>query len=501
MIPAILLFHDRPQTAAHLPDAPFFLTTMHFPERKYFQRELYSVTVFSIEENVMPRINKLFSVLTLFILLTITMVSPAYAFDGRSGDKIVIQAGDVVNDDLYIGSNDFVLDGTVNGDVVAFAQTVTVNGTVNGDLMTAAQTVVVNGTVTGDVRMAGSVLFVGEKARIGGDILGAGYSLEVRKGSTVGRDVVYAGGQILLGADVTRNVSAATSALEIDGNVGGDIKADVGEAGQTRTGPPPPMFMSQSTVPVPMVKKGLTIDPAARIAGNLAYTQRTDLSFPGGVVAGKITRTQPAVDQNRPSPQDTARLKIMTWGFNVIRSLATLLLLGLFLLWLFPAFTKGLSEKLNAKPWPSLWWGVVTFAGFFFALLLIVFVTILGALLFGTLTLGGLSAAIVFIGILAFFATILAFVLAASFMAKIVFGITLGKWILVRANSPLAEHKYWPMVIGVAFIVIVVGLLTFPLIPGFLGGLLDFMIILFGLGALWLWGREGLFKKPVTTVM
>ena len=147
----------------------------------------------------MSKTHKLISILTLFFLLTIALVSPAYAFDGRSGDKIVIQAGDIVNDDLYVGANEFVLDGTVNGDVVAFAQTVTINGTVNGDLITAAQTVVVNGKVTGGIRMAGSVLFVGEKAGIGGDILGAGYSLEVRKGSTVGRDVVFAGGQILLG--------------------------------------------------------------------------------------------------------------------------------------------------------------------------------------------------------------------------------------------------------------------------------------------------------------
>ena len=97
--------------------------------------------------------HKLLSVLVLFMLLTITFVSPAYAFDGRSGDKIVIQAADVINDDLYVGANEFALEGTVNGDVVAFAQTVTVNGTVNGDLITAAQTVVVNGVVTGDIRM------------------------------------------------------------------------------------------------------------------------------------------------------------------------------------------------------------------------------------------------------------------------------------------------------------------------------------------------------------
>jgi cytoskeletal protein CcmA (bactofilin family) len=466
-----------------------------------FRENLIPFPVFLSKENAMSKIYKLFSALTLFILLTITMVSPAYAFDGRSGDKIVVQAGDTINDDLYVGANEFVLDGTVNGDVIAFAKTVTVDGTVNGDLTTAAQTVVVNGTVTGDIRMAGSVLFVGEKARISGDIVGAGYSLEVRKGSTVGRDVIFAGGQVLLGADVTRNVSIATSALEIDGNVGGDVNAQVGEAGQTRSGPPPTMYMQQSTVPVPVVKEGFTIDPSVKIAGNLVYTQRNDLSFPAGVVGGKITRTLPAVDRNRPTAQETARLKVVTWGFSQVRWLVSLLLLGFLVLWLFPSFTNKLSEKLHTQPWPSLGWGVVTFAGFFFSLLMIIFVTVLGAVIFGVITLGGLSAAIVFTGILLFFATILAFILAASFLAKIVFGITLGKWMLVRANSPLAEHKYWPMVIGVVITVIVVALFTFPLIPGFLGGLINIIVILFGLGAIWLWGREGLSKKPVAADM
>ena len=443
----------------------------------------------------MFKLQKPLSVLVLFILLTITFVSPAYAFDGRSGDKIVIQAGDVVNDDLYVTANEFALDGTVNGDVVAFAQTVTVNGTVNGNLITAAQTVVVNGVVTGGIRMAGTVLFVGEKARIGGDIIGAGYSLELRKGSTVGRDVVAASGQILLAADVTRNVTAASGALEIDGIVGGNVKAEVGEAGQTQSGPPPTMFMSQSTVPVPSVKQGLTINPSAKINGNLEYTQNNDLSFPAGVVGGKITRTLPPAEQNKHSPRETTTLKVVEWSLQLVRSLITLLLIGLFLLWLFPGFTRSLTEKLQTRPWPSLGWGVVTFAGFFFLLLLIIFVTILGALLFGLLTLGGLSASVVWIGILTLLALIIGFVLATSFVAKVVFGLALGKWILARVNSPLADHKFWPMVIGVVITVLVVALLTFPLIPGFLGGLLNFAVILFGLGTLWLVGRERFSKK------
>ena len=150
---------------------------------------------------------------------------------------------------------------------------------------------------------------------------------------------------------------------------------------------------------------------------------------------------------------------------------------------------------MSGRPWPSLGWGVVAYAGFFFLVLLTLFVMILGAILFGVLTLSGLSATIVWGGLLVLFALILGFVLATSFVAKIVFGMTLGKWMLTQAHSPLAEHRYWPMVIGVLITVVVLALLTFPLIPGFLGGLLNFAIVLFGLGTMWLWLRPRLQRK------
>jgi hypothetical protein len=204
--------------------------------------------------------------------------------------------------------------------------------------------------------------------------------------------------------------------------------------------------------------------------------------------------------KNTHSTQDAAGLKVVTWGFTLIRSLFTFILLGLLLAWLLPSFIDGLSDKLRSKPWPSLWWGIVTCAGFLFSLLIIVFVTILGAILFGILTLGGLSAAIIGLGVLAFFAIILAFLLAVTLMAKIVFGMTLGNWILVRINPPLARNKYWSIVIGIAITVITIAVLTFPLIPGFLGSLLNILIVLFGLGAIWLWVRDGLLRRSLKAV-
>ena len=446
----------------------------------------------------MNQARKFLSVFVLAAVLALTFSTPVYAFDGRGGDKVVVAAGEVVNDDLYVGAQEFVLDGTVNGDLIVFGQNVTINGKVDGDLMTAAQTVAVNGEVTGSIRMAGSILFVGDKASIGGDIVGAGYSLEGRPGSKVGQDLVFAGGQILLAGDVARNVQVATGGFDLRGNVGGDINAEVGDADQGNGGPPPTLFMPHSTIAPPNVRPGLTIDSSATVAGNLKYTQSKDVTIPAGVVSGKVTRRAPAKNTAAPR-EETVEQKITRWGLNFVRTSITLILIGLLLLWLFPFFVRGLSDQLQAKPLPSLGWGAVAWAAFFFALLVIITVTIIGGILFGVLTLGQLTGAVVWLGILTLFGLIVSFVLITTFVAKVVFGAALGKWIFLRANSPLAEHRYWPMIVGVLLTVVVTALLSFPLIPGFLAWLVNLAIVLLGLGALWMWSRERMQKKTVVS--
>jgi cytoskeletal protein CcmA (bactofilin family) len=407
----------------------------------------------------------------------------------------VIKSGEVINDDLYVTARSLVLDGAVNGDVIALVQTLTINGEVDGDVLTAAQTVEVNGTVTGAIRMAGSVLLLDEQASVGGDVIAAGYSLESRAGSEIGQDVVFSGGQLLLAGDVARNVHASTGAFELSGTVGGSVSAEVGEAGAGYGGPPPSLFMPPSSISVPTVAPGLTIAASASIEGDLSYTQSNDLTIPAGVVAGEVMRREPATN-TAAAPEETTGQRILNWVLDSLRSSITLILIGLLLLWLFPLFMQGWSLKLQSAVWPSLGWGLVTYAAFFLVVLLMIAAIVLGALLFGLLTLGGVAGTIVSVGVLLLLALILGFVLLTSFVAKVVFGQALGKWILTRAGSPLAGHRFWPMIVGVVVTVLVIALLSFPLIPGFLGGLLNFAVVLFGLGALWLWGRERLRRQP-----
>jgi len=118
-----------------------------------------------------------------------------------------------------------------------------------------------------------------------------------------------------------------------------------------------------------------------------------------------------------------------------------------------------------------------------------VIVMIVGGILFGIISLGGVTGTIIWVGILAIFALIVGFVLFTGFGSQILVAWLGGKWILGRFNPALAEHKVWPLLLGVVLVGILVKL---PIV----GWLIGFLIMFFGLGALWLWGRERM-QKPV----
>ena len=446
----------------------------------------------------MNKAQKAISVFTLLILLTLTFAIPVFAFEGREGDKVVIGADEVIDDDLYVGANEFTLNGTVKGDLIVGGSVITINGTVEGDLWAAGQVVIINGVVMDDARIAGAGLQLGDEAQVGGDLLAAGASLETKPGSNVGSDLLVGAGQALLAGDVERDVMAGTGALELRGDFGRDVKAYVDQTEETASGPSPNIYMQQSIpLTLPSVAPGLTVDDSASIAGDLEYSSTYDLSFPSGTVGGEVNRVQPEITEGKKYVPPTPMERTGKWALDSLRTVLTLVIFGLLLSWLTPAFMNASSDKVTSQTWPSLGWGAIAWAAFFFALLLVVIVMIAGGIIFGFLTLGGISGTIIWLGILSMFALTVTFVLATAYVSKIVVGAAIGRWIFSKTNPSLAEHRFWPMILGVIVIAVVVALFRFPLVPlGFFGWLLNFAVVLFGLGALWLWGRDRFSKQP-----
>ena len=432
----------------------------------------------------MKTIHRFLSALSLLALLLLTFTTPALAFDGRGGDNIVIKAGEVIEDDLYVGANTFVLEGTIKGDLIVFAQSITVNGTVEGDLIAAGQAVVINGTVTDDARIAGAGLQLGSGASIGGDLVAGGASLEAKSGSRVDGELVAGAGQALLAGSVAKDVLVGTSALELRGEFAGDMQAYVDITEGTESNPPMNMYMTNMPISLPSVQPGFTITDEARIAGDLTYSSTIDLTFPSTAVGGEVKRIEPVTGPEavRPAPPAPTE-KAVTWSLDLLRTIITLILFGLLLGWLLPSFMKNLMDKLQAQPAASLGWGIVAYAAFFFALLLTVVAMIIGGVVFGFLTLGGITGTIIWVGILAIFELIVAFVLITAFLTKILVGWLSGRWIITRLNPALAEHRFWPLALGVAMVALVIAL-------PFVGWLFGLIVMFLGLGALWIWGRD-----------
>ena len=429
----------------------------------------------------MKPVYRIFSIFALVAILALTMVAPAQAFDGRTGENVVIEAGEVIEDDVYVTANEFTLEGTVKGDLVVFGTTIIINGTVEGDLIAAGQSVTINGTVKDDARIAGAALTISKTAIIVGDVVAGSASLETEKGSTVQGDIVVGAGQALLDGKVGDDVLAGTGSLELNGEFGGDVKAEVGDPEEG--GPPMTMFFPQSGISFPSVKPGFNVGKDAKIAGSLEYTQSKDVKIPEGVVNGKVTRKEPVVEPENVVVPPTPAEKALTWTLDLLRTIVTWIIFGLLLGWLAPLFMKSLMDKVQSQPAASFGWGLLAYAAFFFAILVILIVMIVGSILTGVLTLGGMTGTIIVVGILAIFALIVGFVLVTAFLTKILVAWLGGKLILARIKPELAEHKFWPLVLGVVIFAL---LMALP----FVGWVFKMLVMFLGLGAIWIWGRD-----------
>jgi hypothetical protein len=290
---------------------------------------------------------------------------------------------------------------------------------------------------------------------------------------------------------VAGDVLAGTAALEMSGSFGGDVQAYVDATEETDTYMPMNMYMTDMPISIPSILPGLSIADSAQIAGDLEYTSTVDLPIPAGVVGGEISRERPvSPNPERIRIEPTPAQRAGGWGLDLLRSIVTLILFGLLIGWLFPSFLKGLTDKVQAQPAASLGWGLVSYAAFFFLILLVVIVMILGGIFFGALTLGGISGTIIGLGLLLIFSLIVGFILVSAYLTKIVIAQLSGRLILGRIDPALADHKFWPLILGVVLVALLAAL-------PFVGWLFGLVVLLLGLGALWLWGRAAWQARQV----
>ncbi len=379
------------------------------------------------------RVLRVLFLITLLMTLTTT---PAAAADIRQGNEVVIGSSETIEDDLYAFAATVAVNGTVRGDLIAAGENVSVDGTVTGDVIAAARTISIRGQVEGSIRAAGASIFI--DGRVGGDVFGAGNEITVSANGQIGRDVVIAANVVKLGSQVGRNVQAGAQEVTIDGRVGGNVTAQV---------------------------QSLKLAEHAAIDGSLTYTSPTEAQVASGaVVRGTTARSTPPRSPI-PATQGPAAIAI-DW----LRGLVGLLVLGLFIVFFFPAFARRSGEALVRSPFLTLAIGALVLIGLPILAFVIFF---LGAIVGGW-----------WLGLVA-----LAFYFAAIAVSVPVAALGFGAAIMRITGRP--AHVVLALIVGL------IVLLLIGLVP-ILGGVVIFLACLLGLGATTMAVAGGRQPEPAT---
>jgi hypothetical protein len=333
----------------------------------------------------------------------------------RSGQDVVVPAGETIPHDLYVAAGRARVDGRVEGDLIVAGGQLEINGAVLGDLVAAGGQVTIASPVGGDVRVAGGHVVV--SGAVGEDLLATTGNLTLAPTARIGQDLIFGTGQTALNGAVVGSVQGTTGDYTSQGSIGGSEAVTV-------QAPPP---------------------------------------------------------ERRPTALD--------YVLDQARRYAVIVLFGGLLLWLVPHATESAAAMARERPLPSLGLGILAVIGFWVALLALLVVMLilaipLGFLGFGQLTATTVVGALLIGGILAF-----AFALVVFFVADALVGLAIGRLLLRYTPVGWAERPIAALLLGVLLIVLVTAV---PV----LGGVLNTVAVLLGLGALVLMGWRLLQAAP-----
>jgi len=281
-------------------------------------------------------------------LFVFTNAVQAGSFHG--GDNVVIKKGEVVDHTVFVAGNNVEINGTIKGDLFCAGQNITINALVEGDVLCAGMNVDIGGTVMGDVRAAGQVVTLSAKVNHNASL--AGNMVKTESGSKVA-DLQAAGNSTIINGTVERDADLAGSSVTVNSMIGRDVQA---------------------------ATDNLRLDTGAAVSGSVTYYSHNQLqAADGSHVTGKTTRKDPP--EQKRSERQTNPVP------GIILSFFMSLTLAFALLAVFPRKLKVLTDLALTKPGTTILIGFAACVGVPI-LILLSFVTVVGALLGIVLLLG-----------------------------------------------------------------------------------------------------------------
>lgn len=268
---------------------------------------------------------------------------------------------------------------------------------------------------------------------------------------TVEGDVSAFAGNVLITGTVEGDVSTATGNLRIPGTVEGDVSAGAGNVhleeggvvgGNFQVGAGNVRIDGEIGGDATVGAETITLGENAAIAGSLTYDGNLGGNY--DAVAGEITRDTSLGGGEMFQP--ISSIAVAFYGFLVN------LVLGALLLAAFPAFSRSVADRVATAPLRSGLIGLGVVVGVPIALVLLL-ITVIGI----PISLAGMVAFALF-----------------AWVALVYGRFAVGAWLLSLVG---ADNRWLALILGL----LIGAVLT--LVP-YVGGLLNAVIFLLGLGAL-----------------
>ena len=324
---------------------------------------------------------------------------------------------------VYIAAGVARTPGPVFGDFYVLGGQVTIDHAVNGEVFAAGGRVQIAAPVRDDLQVLGGDVSI--TSDVAGDARIAAGTIIVAKGARVAGRASLAGGNVEIAGTLERGARIFTDRLVISGRVGGGLR---------------------------IIANRIEIASGAKIEGPIDYTSsREPVIAPGAEVQGPVTRMPSR------APEKTAEVR-RTGQWAVPFFYAGVWAAGILMLLVFPHLTVAAQDRVRTAPWQSL---------------------ALGAALFFTVPMVALVLMITVVGIpvaLAILA-LYALLLLAGFLTVAFFLAERGGRVACGGREPGTGWRVGLLLVALALLAL---LAWVPLA----GGVLMFLALLFGIGAL-----------------
>jgi len=336
-----------------------------------------------------------------------------------------VPEGETESYDVYLWSQSFNIDGTLDGDACVWAQWLTIDGTLTQDLTAFAQDVTINGIVGDDVRVFAQNVYI--HGTIRGDALIGAANLVIFDDAVIEGSLLAGAGQVTHRGTVKGDARIAGGELTMSGVIDGNAEL--------------------------FTDGGITLLDGAHVGGDLIYQGPTQIEFGSGIISGTITFKQQDSDDAITAVVDFAgRFKSILHLLGFIAAIVA----GSIIIGVTSDHAKKTANIIRTKPLKSVGIGFIAFICM--PIIIVLSIVFIITIPFGFLVLTP------------------AYVIAL-YVAKFYVALWLGNAILRRGDAIMTRSPVPPMLLGLLGVYIITAI---PVI----GTLAGVIIIFFGFGAL-----------------